>query len=181
MSKGNYIDFLNALGNRESNNDYKRVNKYGFAGRWQFGKMRLYDFGYSLNGYSPKNRPVLKFISLTEFLNNPKLQCEIMRKHVESWIKVIEKRYKKYIGKDIAGVNITVSGMVAGLHLKGEGTEKYPGLRQFLESGNSNVDGMGTEITEYIKKFGGYDVYLDITNEIERIDKLAQPKGLDSI
>lgn len=180
MGKGNYIDFINALGKRESNNNYKCVNKYGFAGRWQFGKMRLYDFGYSLNGYSPKNKPVLKFISLTEFLNNPKLQCEIMRKHVEHWLKVIEKKYKNYIGKTINGIEITASGMVAGLHLKGEGSKENPGLRQFLETGKNNVDGLGTGIDEYISKFGGYDIYLDITDEIEKIDKLSIPKPLES-
>ena len=106
------------------------------------------------------------------YLNNPALQCEIMKKHVMGWYKVIEKKYKKYIGKIIAGVEITVSGMIAGLHLKGEGSKKYPGLKQFLETGNNNVDGLGTGIVEYISKFAGYDVTAGVTDDLAEIDKI---------
>jgi hypothetical protein len=184
-----FLEFAIALGNRESNNNYKCVNSLGYLGRWQFGKPRLYDCGISLDGWKPKDRPALKVVSKEEFLNSPDLQDKIFTLHIDKWLRVIENKYKKYDGV-LRGRNIiTVSGMVAGLHLKGEGSAKYPGLRQFLETGQSNQDGYGTEITEYVYKFGGYDLYdkgrwegniLAETAEMPAIPHSeAEPKGLD--
>lgn len=177
--KGGYKEFVDALGKRESDNDYKCVNKFGFVGRWQFGKPRLYDMGISLDGWHPSSRPKLKVVTQREFLNDPKLQDAIMLKHVKAWLSVIRRKYKSYEGKTIADIYITESGMVAGLHLKGEGSAKYPGLRQFLETGTNNVDGLGTGITEYISKFGGYDLRDDKIKQY--IDELGETpyRGLD--
>lgn len=34
-----FYEFANALGERESSNNYKIVNIFEYAGRWQFGKL----------------------------------------------------------------------------------------------------------------------------------------------
>jgi hypothetical protein len=154
-----FLEFALDLGKRESNRRYEIVNTLGYMGFWQFGKPRIYDCGYSLDGWKPKGRPVLTVISKQEFLNNPALQNKIFEKHVDMWVNAIERKYKKYDGKVYGDITISVSGMVGGLHLKGEGSAKYPGLKQFLETGASNKDGYGTEITEYVKRFGGYDLH----------------------
>jgi len=54
--------------------------------------------------------------------------------------------------------------LVAGAHLKGLG-----GVRKFLK-GKDNADAYGTKISEYIKRFGGYDLSdSDITINPESI------------
>jgi len=48
---------------------------------------------------------------------------------------------------------VTESGCVAGVHLKGWG-----GLKDFLINKKDNSDALGTPISEYISKFGGYNL-----------------------
>ena len=57
-------EFLNAIGHRESTNRYDVVNKWGYMGRYQFGKSTLRGLGYD--------------VSKKEFLSNPELQEEAM-------------------------------------------------------------------------------------------------------
>lgn len=160
----NYLAFVDALGKRESNNDYKIKNQFGFLGRWQFGKARLYDLGYSINGYQPKGRPAKKIISENDFLTNPFLQDRLMKIHVGQIARQIKQRFPAQLGKVIQGVPVSVSGCVAGVHLKGLGTtdpnapNSKQGLRHFLLWNLNPVDGNGTKISEYISKFGGYDL-----------------------
>ncbi len=75
-----------------------------------------------------------------------------------------KRKYSKYLGKTINGIEITISGSVAGAYLKGLG-----GVRKFLK-GKDNADAYGTKISEYIEKFGGYDLSdSDITINPESI------------
>ena len=59
----------------------------------------------------------------------------------------------KWVGKKKKGINITLSGLLAGAHLLGPSN-----VKAFLDNGTVTKDGYGTPITEYIKKFGGYNV-----------------------
>ena len=52
--------FLDAIGHRESSNRYTVVNKWGYMGKYQFGKRTLKSLGYD--------------VSRKEFLNSPHLQ-----------------------------------------------------------------------------------------------------------
>lgn len=148
--KGDLYDFLHALGERESGSKYEVKNKLGFMGRWQFGKPRLYDLGLSVDGWHPKDRPVLKVISWEELKNDSLRQCMLVVKH----IRLLKNHYKDNpnIGKEVLGIKVTLSGLVAGAHLKGTG-----GVAEFLK-GKNNADAFGTEITEYISKFGDYNL-----------------------
>ncbi len=75
-----------------------------------------------------------------------------------------KRKYSKYLGRTINGIEITISGLVAGAHLKGIG-----GVKKFLK-GKDNADAYGTMISEYIEKFGGYDLSdSDITINLESI------------
>ena len=153
MAKGNLYDFLTALGQRESSGNYEAKNNYGFAGRWQFGKPRLYDLGISLDGWHPKDRPQLKNVSWVEFKKDTLLQDMAVIKHVKDLkYRFMRKPYIDYLGKEINGVEITLSGLVAGAHLKGIG-----GVNEFLE-GHDNADAYNTKISEYIQKFGDYNL-----------------------
>ena len=58
--------FLNAIGHMESGNRYNIVNKWGYMGKYQFGRSTLQTLGYN--------------ITRTEFLSNPQIQEEAMYK-----------------------------------------------------------------------------------------------------
>lgn len=165
-----YEDFKNDLGERESSNNYQCENDFGYLGRYQFGKPRLWDLGYSIDGWHPLLRGRKKNISKEDFLNNPQLQDEIFYNHVKDLVIRIRKNYLKYYGgwyipeaEEVIlwnqmilpsedSILLTESGMVAGAHLKGMG-----GLNKFLK-GKDNADALGTKISEYVKRFGGYDL-----------------------
>ena len=175
--KGGYHNFLDALGFRESNNRYDSVNTFGFMGRWQFGKPRLYDLGFSIDGYIPSGRAPKKLLSREAFLQSPTLQNRLMHMHVGQLKRIINKKYSKYFGKEIKGVVITLSGLVAGAHLKGLG-----GVSKFLQ-GHDNTDAYGTKISEYIRKFGGYDLAnipdAELKNNAIAFSDIPEPKGYE--
>lgn len=153
MIKGDLYDFLVDLGQRESSSNYEVKNDWGFVGRWQFGKPRLYDLGISLDGWHPKDQPQKKNIPWTIFKKDTLMQDMVMLKHVRDLKREFLKRPRDYkMGETINGVEIDLSGLVAGAHLKGIG-----GVRQFLD-GRDNEDALGTKISEYISKFSGYNL-----------------------
>jgi len=134
--------FLNAIGHRESTNRYDVVNKWGYMGRYQFGKSTLKGLGYD--------------VSKNEFLSNPELQEEAML----SLLKHNKEKLQKYIdvfdGKTINGIYITESGILAAAHLGGQGS-----VRRYFRNGKVFKDGNGTRITSYMDKFSGYDIALN--------------------
>jgi len=134
--------FLNAIGHRESTNRYDVVNKWGYMGRYQFGKSTLKGLGYD--------------VSKKEFLSNPELQEEAML----SLLKHNKEKLQKYIdvfdGKTINGIYITESGILAAAHLGGQGS-----VRRYFRNGKVFKDGNGTKITSYMDKFSGYDIALN--------------------
>ncbi|MHC5202552.1 peptidoglycan-binding protein LysM [Myroides sp. LJL119] len=135
-----YIGFKQALGARESNGLYTIVNSYGYMGKYQFGKLALRSIGIS---------------DATTFLENPLLQEKAFDALVSKNKWILRKEIKEFQGKDIAGIRITESGLIAAAHLGGAGS-----VKKFLKS-NGNYgfrDGFGTSIKSYLKKFGGYDI-----------------------
>ena len=81
------------------------------------------------------------------------MQDMVVLRHIRNLKLQFLKNPRRYkIGEVIKGVPITLSGLIAGAHLKGIG-----GINQFLE-GKDNVDALGTKISEYIYKFGDYDL-----------------------
>jgi hypothetical protein len=141
-----YQEFKNDLGKRESGNNYQIINTLGFLGRFQFGKPRLYDLGFSIDGWHPKGAAPKKIITKEQFLNDPVLQDQLFDKHVISLAKTIRNKYPEGIKK------YSLSGLVAGAHLKGLG-----GVKEFL-NGKDNADAYGTQISEYINKFKEYEI-----------------------
>lgn len=174
-----FEEFKEALKKRESGNNYRIINKYGFLGAYQFGKPRLYDLGYSVNGWKPKNKPEKQFISTEEFLNNEELQDKLFFTHIERLKNYFNRRYSDYFDTVIMGIKITLSGLVAGAHLKGAG-----GVARFLQ-GKDNADALGTKVSEYIELFSGYDLdevkEITIKNDRNVTVKEVKAKGMDLI
>jgi hypothetical protein len=108
----NHSTFLDAIGFRESSNNYKVVNRFGYLGKYQFGRKTLNAIGF-------------KNVSNREFLANPSIQEKAMltllkqNKHT-----LLRKEIAKYSGKVINGIYITESGILAAAHLAGAGNVK---------------------------------------------------------
>ena len=132
-------EFLNAIGHRESSNRYDVVNAFGYMGKYQFGKRTLKGLGIK--------------VSKDEFINNPELQERAMQLLLVHNKKKLKRYIEKYEGKTVHGVYITESGILAAAHLAGQGN-----VRKFFRSGYEFKDGFGTEMTSYMRAFGGYDL-----------------------
>lgn len=156
-------DFLNDLGARESGGNYKALNKYGYAGKYQMGEAAMIDAGYYTkpsrvynNDWKGKFTGKDGVNSLQDFLNNPQAQENaqiIFKKKQWSYLKAVGA--DKYCGQIINGYRITPSGLLAGAHLKGAGS-----VITYLKSGGKRIekDAFGTSVESYMKKFADYDV-----------------------
>lgn len=134
----NHSTFLTAIGFRESSGNYKAVNRFGYLGKYQFGRKTLNAIGFNN-------------VSNREFLASPKLQEQAMLILLKKNKHTLRKEIKKYSGKVVHGVYITESGVLAAAHLGGAGN-----VRKFFRKGYNFADGNGTKITSYMKQFANY-------------------------
>jgi len=134
--------FLNAIGHYESSNRYKIVNRFGYMGKYQFGKSTLKALGYN--------------VTRKEFLNSPHIQEMAMLDLLSHNKKILQKYIDYWEGKKINGKVITESGILAAAHLGGPGN-----VKRFLKEGKVFKDGNGTKITTYLAHFSGYKLNLD--------------------
>ena len=134
----NHSTFLDAIGFRESTNNYKAINQFGYLGKYQFGRKTLNAIGF-------------KDVSNREFLSNPSIQEEAMLVLLKKNKRTLRREIKKYVGKTINGIYITESGILAAAHLGGAGN-----VRKFFRNGKNFADGNGTKITSYMKQFANY-------------------------
>jgi hypothetical protein len=131
--------FLDAIGHFESGNRYHITNRYGYMGKYQFGKSTLKSIGID--------------VSRKTFLNSPHLQEEAMDRLLTENYKSLRRFINKYEGKYVHGVLITKSGVLAAAHLAGAGN-----VKRFFRKGYEFKDGNGTKMTTYIKLFNGYEL-----------------------
>ena len=134
--------FLDKLGFSESGNDYEKVNRLGYMGKYQFGK-------HTLNLLDIKT-------TKKEFLSSPDLQEYAVSKLLEENKKTLRRFIKKYDGKIVHGVYVTESGILAAAHLGGAGN-----VIKWFRSGNDFKDAYGTSISTYMTKFSGYSLEID--------------------
>jgi len=136
----NHSTFLDAIGFRESSNNYKAVNQFGYLGKYQFGRKTLNAIGF-------------ENISNREFLANPSIQEEAMFVLLKRNKHTLRREIKKYVGKTINGIYITESGILAAAHLGGAGN-----VKKFFRKGYEFKDGNGTKMTSYMKRFANYQL-----------------------
>ena len=134
-----YIGFKEALAFKESSGNYFITNTLGYLGKYQFGIGTLQLMGV----YNP-----------TRFLNDPVLQEQVFHTNIARNKWILRKDIKRFVGKNIGGIAITESGMLAAAHLAGAGN-----VKKYLRSwGAYDVsDSYGTNIAKYMKTFSGYD------------------------
>jgi hypothetical protein len=175
---GGFSKFLHAIADKESSLDPEKVNSIGYMGKYQFGEIALKDIlkqqpGESKEQYEDRIKQYWPngFGKIKTGSDFNYFQSKFKSKGVNFWpehkqdlaMKQLLKNNKaylgdyidKWVGKKKNGVKITLSGLLAGAHLLGPSN-----VKDFLDHGTIAKDGYGTPITEYIKKFGGYNVHL---------------------
>jgi len=139
ITRKGFIGFREAIGFKESQGIYNKVNTLGYLGKYQFGKSTL-------------NR--IKIYNPYAFLNDPVLQEKafITLSSLNKWI--LQRDIKRSVGKKINGIEITESGILAAAHLAGAGN-----VKKYLRSNGSQIftDAYGSNIQHYMRKFAGYD------------------------
>lgn len=147
---GKYVGFKEALAFKESQGRYSAVNSFGYIGKYQFGINTL---------------ALMGVYDIEHFINNPELQEKVFELNLARNKWILRRDIKRFVGKHIKGTEITESGILAAAHLAGAGN-----VQQYLRTyGKIDVmDGYGTTIATYIKKFSGYD--------IEMIEPLKNPR-----
>ena len=134
--------FLDAIGFQESGNRYDVVNRFGYMGKYQFGKSTLKTLKIKANKKA--------------FLNSPDLQEFAMLELLKFNKKRLQKYIDKYEGEVVHGVLVTESGLLAAAHLGGAGS-----VNKWFRSGKIRQDGNGVKITSYMIKFSGYKLSLN--------------------
>ena len=133
--------FLLDLGFQESGNRYDVVNRYGYMGRYQFGKSTL--------------RTLKIKVDKKTFLNNPQLQEYAMLKLLCYNKSKLQKYIDEFEGQEINGILVTESGLLAAAHLGGPNS-----VKRWFRNGKVAKDGNGVKITQYMQQFSGYKLYL---------------------
>ena len=133
--------FLDAIGFKESGNRYDIVNRFGYMGKYQFGKRTLRGLGFK--------------ITKEEFLTSPVIQEKAMTALLNQNKRSLRKYIRKYNNQIVHGVLVTESGLLAAAHLGGAGS-----VKKWFRTGKVRTDGNGVAITTYMIKFQGYNLIL---------------------
>lgn len=145
-----YLGFKEAVALSESSGNYFAVNRYGYRGRYQFGRSTLQWVGVR---------------NANKFLKSTILQERAFEALVAKNKFLLRHHLERFEGKIIGGVKITESGLIAAAHLGGAGN-----VKDFLDSNGKDVfsDGNGVPITIYMKKFSNYDISMIEANRAAR-------------
>lgn len=155
VPRGDYDDFLNALGMQESSNDYTVVNRFHYMGRYQMGEPALQDAGFmDKNGDWTELANSYGIYSEEDFLHSPQGQdAAVTACHKKLCSYIRGYGLDDYIGKTYCGVEVTASGLLAACHLVGVGS-----LRKALAADEHVYDGNHISAAVYMERFGRYDI-----------------------
>ena len=142
-----FIGFKEAIGFKESQGKYHKVNTLGYLGKYQFGATTLATIGIK---------------DSSRFINTPKLQEKAFVTLLAKNKWELREEIENYEGKIIDGVRITESGILAAAHLGGAGS-----VKKFLKSNGIKKckDAYGTSIKSYMREFGGYETHTIIADK----------------
>jgi len=144
MYQKNMREFKYAIAARESSNNWKDYNPYGYIGKFQFGKAAMQSTGFG-------------HIEFVDFMNNPSVFPEYdQEKAMDSLLRINEYILRSYITEFegelfLDSIKITKTGLLAASHLAGPGN-----VKRFLKTnGRYNPqDQMGTRLSDYLITFG---------------------------
>ena len=137
--------YLEAIGHSESRNNPEAYNRYGYIGKYQFGYAARKSCGYSE-------------VKFRDFIKNPTVWSE--KDQEAAMITLLSKNeshlkdvIRKYNGKEIKGVTVTKSGILAAAHIAGAG-----GVKRYFRTGSNPRDAYGTGLEDYLLKFSGFNI-----------------------
>ena len=137
-----FVGFKNFLGFFESGSNYDKINRFGYVGKYQFGKGTLKMYGVT---------------NLVKYKNNPELQEKIFLMNVMRNKWILRREISWYSNRYLGGVYVSESGIIAAAHLSGPGNvKKY--LRSHCDSSLNKKDANGTSISDYMKIFKNYNI-----------------------
>ena len=119
--------------------NYRTVNRFGYLGKYQFGRS-------TLKGLKIDCTP-------QEFLDQPELQEYAMDVNLRHNKKSLASYIGKYQFTYFRGVFITESSVLAAAHLGGAGS-----VKKFFKGGKIFKDGNGVAITTYMDRFKNYNL-----------------------
>ena len=137
-----FIGFKEFLGFFESGSDYNKINRFGYLGKYQFGKGTLKIYGVS---------------DLNNFINSPELQEKVFLMNVKRNKWILRREIKKYSNIFLGDLYISESGILAAAHLSGPGNVKKF-LRNKASKDFNKKDANGTSISDYIRIFKNYNL-----------------------
>jgi hypothetical protein len=161
-------NYLFKLGERESSNDYKSINRLGFAGKYQFGVLALFDRGYitraGVDAYlsGTSHNYVMRTAgnqywtgkgginNVNDFVSNPGIQEKIIIEHTNSNLATLRS---SRLGGSVIYSDDTVSvvaGLLFGAHLLGAGDARKWKLKEF-ENMARQVDANGVGFEKYYR------------------------------
>lgn len=147
-----FVGYKEAIAFKESQGKYRKVNSFGYLGKYQFGIETLKTIGVH---------------NSDAFINSPRLQEKafIALLSKNKW----ELRYiiERYEGTIMNGIRITESGILAAAHLAGVGSVK----KYFRYKGKRYIkDAYGTSLKSYLKRYGGYDTSFIIADSRAKVE-----------
>ena len=147
-----FVGFKNFLGFFESGTNYKKVNRFGYLGKYQFGKETLKMYGVR---------------NLSEYRINPELQEKVFLMNVMRNKWILRREISWYSNRYLNGTYISEAGIIAAAHLSGPGNVKKF-LRSHCNPDLDKRDENGTSISDYLNIFKDYD--------LENIPAIQKPK-----
>ena len=147
-----FIGFKEFLGFFESGSDYNKINRFGYLGKYQFGKGTLKIYVVS---------------DLNNFIKSTELQERVFLMNVKRNKWILRREIKKYSNIFLGDLYISESGILAAAHLSGPGNVKKF-LRNKASKDFNKKDANGTSISDYIRIFKNYD--------LENINQERRPK-----
>ena len=147
-----FVGFKNFLGFFESGSNYKKVNRFGYLGKYQFGKGTLKMYGVR---------------NLSDYRLNPELQEKVFLMNVMRNKWILRREISWYSNRYLNGTYISESGIIAAAHLSGPGNVKKF-LRSHCNPDLDKRDANGTSISDYLNIFKDYD--------LEKIPAIQKPK-----
>ena len=147
-----FVGYKEAIGFKESQGKYRKVNSLGYLGKYQFGIETLKTIGVH---------------NSDAFISSPRMQekafVALLSKNKWELRTIIER----YDGTVLNGIRITESGILAAAHLAGVGSVK----KYFRYKGKRFIrDAYGTSLKSYLKRFGGYDTYFIVADNRAKIE-----------
>ena len=135
-----FVGYKEAIGFKESQNKYQKINTLGYIGKYQFGIETLKSIGIN---------------DSVHFLNNPRLQEKAFVTLLSRNKFILQNYIDAYEGKIVSNIKITESGILAAAHLGGAGSV----IKFFKSNGKRFIkDQYGTSVRSYLKEFAGYEM-----------------------